>query len=382
MYAKSSSRVSERQTGQRQSGRRSDKSVTQPANGQNRRIVEFQDNRIAALVYGQHDSHLARLESQLGVVIINRGNRVAVEGLENRTDRAVNILNELYAMAERGRALDLGDVDGAVRMSDDARTGNGRGLGIRTGTNPSDLKIITRNKTITPRSPGQVDYIGKLATSDMVFGIGPAGTGKTYLAVAMGVARMLSGEIDRIVLSRPAVEAGESLGFLPGDMKEKVDPYLRPLYDALYDMMPAEQVEKRLETGQIEIAPLAFMRGRTLSNACIILDEAQNTTAMQMKMFLTRFGENSRMVICGDISQIDLPPGTKSGLVDALDTVVGLKGIGITRFKSEDVVRHPLVARIVDAYDRAEGKTSDKRRTPRTTDGATDSNTNNDKNTD
>lgn len=327
-----------------------------------RRIVEFQDNRIAALVYGQHDRHLSRIESQLGVVIINRGNRVAVEGLSDRTALAVSILNELYEMAEQGRALDVGDVDGAIRMSEGSRPAQRSASGPTPPTAAkitgagADMKLVTRNKTISPRSKGQADYMAKLVEHDMVFGVGPAGTGKTYLAVAMGVARMLTGEIDRIVLSRPAVEAGENLGFLPGDLKEKVDPYLRPLYDALYDMLPAEQVEKRIAAGQIEIAPLAYMRGRTLANACVILDEAQNTTTMQMKMFVTRFGENSRMVICGDPSQIDLPKGTRSGLVDALETLEGVDGIGVTRFSSADVVRHPLVARIIDAYDKADGK--------------------------
>lgn len=327
-----------------------------------RKVIEFQDNRVAALVYGQHDRHLSRIESQLGVVIINRGNRIAVEGLEARTDLAVSVLNELYAMAEQGRVLEVGDVDGVIRLADGAgaprRPSAPKVAKPKSGD--SAFKIVTRNKTITPRSKGQEHYLKNLAENEMVFGVGPAGTGKTYLAVAMGVARMLAGEIDRIVLSRPAVEAGENLGFLPGDLKEKVDPYLRPLYDALYDMMPAEQVEKRLASGQIEIAPLAYMRGRTLANACVILDEAQNTTTMQMKMFVTRFGENSRMVICGDPSQIDLPGGTKSGLVDALEKLGSVKSIGITRFSSEDVVRHELVKRIIDAYDAHEGTAKPK----------------------
>ena len=324
-----------------------------------RRVIEFQDNRIAALVYGQHDRHLSRIESQLGVVIINRGNRVAVEGQQSRADLAVHVLDDLYHMAEQGRALDMGDVDGAIRMVDSRSpgrvvTGSVAAQGVSANGKREPFKIVTRNKTITPRSIGQEHYLRNLADNEMVFGVGPAGTGKTYLAVAMGVARMLAGEIDRIVLSRPAVEAGESLGFLPGDLKEKVDPYLRPLYDALYDMMPAEQVEKRLASGQIEIAPLAYMRGRTLANSCVILDEAQNTTTMQMKMFVTRFGENSRMVISGDPSQIDLPRGTRSGLVDALDKLSDVKSIGVTRFTSKDVVRHELVARIIDAYDKAD----------------------------
>jgi phosphate starvation-inducible PhoH-like protein len=229
----------------------------------------------------------------------------------------------------------------------------------------SDLPAIrTRRGAVGPRSPGQAAYMDMLTRHEMTFGVGPAGTGKTYLAVAQAVAMLLAGRVDRIVLSRPAVEAGERLGFLPGDLKEKVDPYLRPLYDALNDMMPGDQVVRRIGTGEIEVAPLAFMRGRTLAHAFVILDEAQNTTPMQMKMFLTRMGEGTRMVITGDLSQVDLPPGTRSGLRDALDTVEGVPGIGVCRFDKRDVVRHPLVARIVDAYDQraaAEKETSVRR---------------------
>jgi phosphate starvation-inducible PhoH-like protein len=226
----------------------------------------------------------------------------------------------------------------------------------------SDLPAIrTRRGAIGPRSPGQATYMELLGKHEMVFGIGPAGTGKTYLAVAQAVGMLTAGKVDRIVLSRPAVEAGERLGFLPGDLKEKVDPYLRPLYDALGDMMPAEQVVRRLGTGEIEVAPLAFMRGRTLAHAFVILDEAQNTTPVQMKMFLTRMGEGTRMVITGDLSQIDLPAGTRSGLKDALDTVEGVPGIGVCRFDKRDVVRHPLVARIVDAYDQRAAAEKDTR---------------------
>lgn len=329
-----------------------------------KKTFEFSDNRIAAVVFGQHDRNLARIEQQLGVVLINRGNRVAVEGSADRTEVAHRILADLEELAKQGVEIDTGQVDGAVRMADGVPAAND---GLNAAPQPtlsaeprlpkgSDLKITTRNRVIMPRSPGQVDYMSKLATCEMVFGIGPAGTGKTYLAVAMAVARMLAGEIDRIILSRPAVEAGENLGFLPGDLKDKVDPYLRPLYDALYDMMPAEQVEKRIASNQIEIAPLAYMRGRTLANAFVILDEAQNTTPMQMKMFLTRFGENSRMAICGDPSQIDLPPSIKSGLKHALDKLRGVEGIEVTKFDRRDVVRHPLVGRIVEAYGDDDGR--------------------------
>ena len=216
---------------------------------------------------------------------------------------------------------------------------------------PPKIMIRTRKKTIVPRSATQSVYMEELARKDMIFALGPAGTGKTYLAVAQAVSQLITGSVDRLILSRPAVEAGERLGFLPGDMKEKVDPYLRPLYDALYDTLPAEQVERRIASGEIEIAPLAFMRGRTLANAFIILDEAQNTTQAQMKMFLTRFGEGSRMVICGDPKQVDLPTGGVSGLGDAVDRLEGVDGIAIVRFSAADVVRHPIVGRIVQAYE-------------------------------
>ena len=214
----------------------------------------------------------------------------------------------------------------------------------------NELTLVTKKRQVTPRSPGQVAYLKALFKNELVFGLGPAGTGKTYLAVAMAVTWLVSGKVDRLILSRPAVEAGERLGFLPGDMKEKVDPYLRPLYDALHDLLPGDQVNRRLETGEIEIAPLAFMRGRTLSNAFIILDEAQNTTPTQMKMFLTRLGENSRMVVTGDLSQVDLPRGQPSGLRDAADLLAGIEGVDFVQFTDDDVVRHKLVTRIVQAY--------------------------------
>ncbi|HEX3351170.1 MAG TPA: PhoH family protein, partial [Acetobacteraceae bacterium] len=279
-------------------------------------------------------------------------------------DAAQGALTGLYKRLERGETVTASDVDAAIRMSelDDPR------LPL------SDLPAIrTRRGAVGPRSTGQAVYMDMLARHEMVFGVGPAGTGKTYLAVAQAVAMLQNGKVDRIVLSRPAVEAGERLGFLPGDLKDKVDPYLRPLYDALHDMMPGEQVAKRMERGEIEVAPLAFMRGRTLAHAFVILDEAQNTTAVQMKMFLTRMGEGTRMVITGDLSQIDLPPGTRSGLRDALDTLEGVQGIGVCRFDKRDVVRHPLVARIVDAYEQratAEKETSARRGRPATAEAA------------
>ena len=304
--------------------------------------LHFPDNTLLSLLLGDHDRHLVRIEQGLGVKVNCRGNRMAISGDPSRVEAAQTALNGLYRRLERGEAISASDVDAAVRMIelDDPR------LPL------SDLPAIrTKRGAVGPRSPGQATYMDMLSTHEMVFGIGPAGTGKTYLAVAQAVAMLTAGKVDRIVLSRPAVEAGERLGFLPGDLKEKVDPYLRPLYDALHDMMPGEQVIRRMGTGEIEVAPLAFMRGRTLKHAFVILDEAQNTTPVQMKMFLTRMGEGTRMVVAGDLSQIDLPTGARSGLRDALDTLEGLPGIGICRFDKRDVVRHPLVARIVDAYD-------------------------------
>ncbi len=304
--------------------------------------LNFPDNALLSLLLGQHDRHIVRIEQGLGVRITCRGNRMAIAGDPQRVEAAQAAVSGLYQRLERGDAMSMSDVDAAIRLSelDDPR------LPL------ADLPAIrTKRGAIGPRSPGQATYMEMLAKHEMVFGVGPAGTGKTYLAVAQAVAMLTAGTVDRIVLSRPAVEAGERLGFLPGDMKEKVDPYLRPLYDALHDMMPGEQVIRRMGTGEIEVAPLAFMRGRTLAHAFVILDEAQNTTAVQMKMFLTRMGEGTRMVIAGDLTQIDLPPGTRSGLRDALETLEGLPGLAVCRFDKRDVVRHPLVARIVDAYE-------------------------------
>ena len=310
--------------------------------------LQFNDNHLFALLLGDHDRNLVRLEQGLGVKLAARGNRVAISGDPQRAEAAAGALNGLYKRLEQGKGVSRADVDTVVRMAT-ARLQDG-------DADPrlplSDLPAIqTRRGVVGPRSPGQAQYMEMLARHEMVFGIGPAGTGKTYLAVAQGVALLQAGRVDRIVLSRPAVEAGERLGFLPGDMKEKVDPYLRPLYDALHDMMPGDQVIRRMGTGEIEVAPLAFMRGRTLAHAFVILDEAQNTTPVQMKMFLTRMGEGTRMVITGDMTQVDLPSGQRSGLRDALETLEGLPGIGVNRFGVRDVVRHPLVAAIVNAYD-------------------------------
>jgi phosphate starvation-inducible PhoH-like protein len=322
--------------------------------------LQFDDNRLLPLIYGEHDRNLARIEQLLGVTVSPRGNRLAIAGDGWSAEAARAALGALYARAKQGLEVSLAEVDAAVRLASRAAR-EGAGGGDLAEFAGGELSIHTRKRVISPRSPTQADYIRALQSHDMVFGLGPAGTGKTYLAVAMGVHMMIGGEIDRLILSRPAVEAGERLGFLPGDIREKVDPYLRPLYDALHDMLPAEQVIKRLDTGEIEIAPLAFMRGRTLSNAFVIVDEAQNTTPMQMKMLLTRLGENARMVVTGDMTQIDLPTGATSGLDEALKVLGGVEGIAFIHFTDADVVRHPLVTRIVRAYDRHEAAAKRKR---------------------
>ena len=298
---------------------------------------EFDDNALLQVLYGPHNAHLARIERGLGVSLAARGNRVEIDGPPERTAEAAAVLDGLYLRLQKGMTLDSADIDAMLRML--------------PGSEDEVPLIVTRKRQIRARSPGQADYMRAMESHDLVIGLGPAGTGKTYLAVARAVSMMIRGEIDRIVLSRPAVEAGERLGFLPGDLREKVDPYLRPLYDALHDMMPGDQVAKKLVAGDIEVAPLAFMRGRTLANCFVILDEAQNTTAVQMKMFLTRLGENSRMVVTGDQSQVDLPPGVRYGLEDALEVLGGVTDVAVVRFTDRDVVRHGLVAEIVRAYD-------------------------------
>jgi len=310
------------------------------------RDLIFEDNVLAQELFGVHHAHLARLEQHHNLVIHARGNELTLVGDAHAVSDVAGVLDDLYKRLERGLDVSVDEVDAGLRMSADTKGHVG----------DSQITIQTRNRVISPRSTNQADYLQAMENHDLVFGLGPAGTGKTYLAVAKGVELLVGGVVDRIILSRPAVEAGEQLGFLPGNMREKIDPYLRPLYDALYDMLPDQQVEKRLESGEIEVAPLAFMRGRTLSNAFVILDEAQNTTAVQMKMFLTRLGENARMVITGDLSQVDLPRGTRSGLRDASETLKGVKGLKFVEFTSADVVRHPLVSRIVKAYDLVEDR--------------------------
>jgi phosphate starvation-inducible protein PhoH and related proteins len=315
--------------------------------------LEFPDNRLLISLCGEFDRNLAQVEHQMGVHILRRGNRLAVIGDKGAREQAAAVLQALYARLESGRGVVAGDIDAAMRMGrpmPDARL-EGEQIELFGSPMSGGMELRTRKKPIEPRTEAQKAYVANLFANELGFGIGPAGTGKTYLAVAVGVTMFLSGAVEKIILSRPAVEAGERLGFLPGDMKEKVDPYMQPLYDALNDFLPAKQVQKLLEEKRIEIAPLAFMRGRTLSNAFVVLDEAQNATPMQMKMFLTRLGEGSRMVITGDRTQVDLPRGTASGLAEAERILKGVKGASFNYFTSKDVVRHPLVARIIEAYE-------------------------------
>ena len=315
--------------------------------------VTFDKPQLLSALFGQYDQNLVALENRLDVYITARGNRVGLEGTAEQVALARDVLTDLYKRIQRGEEIDAGLVDAAIAMASEPELDGI--VRAEAGDRAPTIMIRTRKKTIVPRTPMQAVYMRELVGNDMIFALGPAGTGKTYLAVAQAVAQLITGSVQRLILSRPAVEAGERLGFLPGDMKEKVDPYLRPLYDALYDCMPPEQVERRIASGEIEIAPIAFMRGRTLADAFVILDEAQNTTPAQMKMFLTRFGQNSRMVICGDPRQVDLPGGvTGSGLADAVARLEGIEGIATVRFTAADVVRHPIVGRIVEAYEGGE----------------------------
>jgi phosphate starvation-inducible PhoH-like protein len=311
--------------------------------------LTFDRPQYMAQLFGEFDQNLLLIENRLGVYITARGNKVGLEGSAESVAAARDVLSGLYNRIMRGERIDTGLIEAVIAMSAEPTLD---GIIRADSASPPSIMIRTRKKTIVPRTVAQAHYMRELINHDIIFALGPAGTGKTYIAVAQAVAQLITGSIQRLILSRPAVEAGEKLGFLPGDMKEKVDPYLRPLYDALNDCLPAEQVERRIASGEIEIAPIAFMRGRTLADAFIILDEAQNTTPAQMKMFLTRFGENSRMVVCGDPKQTDLPGGMNaSGLNDAVGRLEGVEGLSICRFGAGDVVRHPIVGRIVEAYE-------------------------------
>ena len=314
-------------------------------------LIEFPDNRLLIDLCGAYDQHLAAIEKALGVQIIRRGNQLAILGSAAGLDEVTEILKALYQRLEAGRTIEPGDIDRELRMQGDGENGVDRKVDQLEMFSGEKFEIKTRKKIIEPRTDAQKAYVASLFSNELAFGIGPAGTGKTYLAVAVGVSMFIAGKVDKIILSRPAVEAGEKLGYLPGDMKEKVDPYMQPLYDALDDFIPSKQLARLFEEKQIEIAPLAFMRGRTLSNAFVVLDEAQNATSMQMKMFLTRLGEGSRMVITGDRSQVDLPRGVTSGLADAERLLHSIEKISFNYFTSKDVVRHPLVAAIIDAYE-------------------------------
>ena len=314
-------------------------------------LIEFPDNRLLIDLCGAYDQHLAAIEKAVDVQIIRRGNQLAILGSAAGLDEVTEILKALYQRLEAGRTIEPGDIDRELRMQGDGENGVDRKVDQLEMFSGEKFEIKTRKKIIEPRTDAQKAYVASLFSNELAFGIGPAGTGKTYLAVAVGVSMFIAGKVDKIILSRPAVEAGEKLGYLPGDMKEKVDPYMQPLYDALDDFIPSKQLARLFEEKQIEIAPLAFMRGRTLSNAFVVLDEAQNATSMQMKMFLTRLGEGSRMVITGDRSQVDLPRGVTSGLVDAERLLHSIEKISFNYFTSKDVVRHPLVAAIIDAYE-------------------------------
>lgn len=312
--------------------------------------LAFEDNRYASLVFGHYDQNLAKIERRLRISCFANGNHVTLKGSADACDHARHVLEILYGRVQLGQTIGLGDVDGAIEEC--ARQRNlfpdadvGRAVFEQIGTR--------RRGPVRARNLAQDQYLRALKRYELVFAEGPAGTGKTWLAVGHAVSLLEQGVVERLILSRPAVEAGERLGFLPGDMREKVDPYLRPIYDGLHDFMDARMVERGMQTGMIEVAPLAFMRGRTLTKSCILLDEAQNATTMQMKMFLTRLGEGSRMIVTGDPSQTDLPPGQKSGMSEAISLLSGLDEIGHVKFADGDVVRHDLVRRIVGAYEKA-----------------------------
>jgi phosphate starvation-inducible PhoH-like protein len=315
-----------------------------------KRQITLRDNALAMRLFGEGGENIRRFEKKLGVELDTRGNQVTIQGAPDGVALAGRLIEELYALLEKGYPLYPHDIDFAIRMitSDAASSLSEVFLDA--------VYTSFRKKVIAPKSVAQKRYVDAIRRHDIVFGIGPAGTGKTYLAMAMAVAALTSREVDRIILTRPAVEAGEKLGFLPGDLSAKVDPYLRPLYDALHDMVDYERARKLLERGNIEVAPLAFMRGRTLNDSFVILDEAQNSTTEQMKMFLTRLGFGSKAVITGDITQIDLPLAKPSGLVEARKILEGVEGIEFVAFSETDVVRHPLVQEVIRAFERMESR--------------------------
>lgn len=312
-------------------------------------LISFSNNRLLPQLLGEGDRNLLKLEKNFNVTASSRGNRIALNGLKKNVKTAEDILHRIYAKLEKGVDVSENEIDAMIQMA--GKDGKKRG-GSGADENYQSVVIKTLKKAIQAYTPKQAEYMKALLENEVTFGAGPAGTGKTYLAVSAAVSMFVDGKVDRIILSRPAVEAGENLGFLPGDMRQKVDPYLRPLYDALYDMLPAEKVVKYMETGEIEIAPLAFMRGRTLRNAFVILDEAQNTNPVQMKMFLTRIGEGTRMAITGDLSQTDLPKNMKSGFRDALEKLQDIEEVKVVNFTDQDSVRHPLTVKIIQAYDK------------------------------
>lgn len=321
----------------------------------NKNTLEFDNNQWLSQLVGPYNKNLKNLEDILGIHITLKGNVLKIEGLHKDVRLAEKILLELYKKAQKNQDITEDDVEAQLKFhgvpNKDRGVFKGKSKSTEKDSSQDPPAIVFKNKSIVARSPNQEIYINALGSYDMVFGVGPAGTGKTYLAVAMGVSLLLSGQVERLIFSRPALEAGERLGFLPGDMKEKVDPYLKPIYDALYEFLPPDVIERRIANKEIEIAPLAFMRGRTLSNAFVLLDEAQNATCLQMKMALTRLGKNSRMVITGDLEQSDLPKGEKSGLVDAIERLENIPEIAIVRLTKADVMRHFLVQKIIGAYE-------------------------------
>ena len=311
--------------------------------------IEFQDNSVLIELCGVRDQNIIFLEDKLGIQITRRGNKLLFSGNFDDQKKAANILKNIYFSLEEGRSFEGNDIIDFILTS--LKMSNFSLIEKQQESQVHQYDLKTKKKLISPRNYSQKDFIDNLINYDLTFGVGPAGTGKTYVAIAVAVSMFLKGQVDKVILTRPAVEAGEKLGFLPGDIKDKIDPYMQPLYDALYDFLPTKQVTKMLEGKIIEIIPLAFMRGRTLSNSFIILDEGQNTTSNQMKMFLTRIGRGSKAAVTGDLTQVDLPKGFMSGLNEASKILKKIKEIRFVYFTSKDVVRHNLVQKIVDAYD-------------------------------